>query len=439
VYLATFVGEVTLMSVITVAMRSARIAAVQAQGALRRENRAHRAVTTCNEVVARAKDEHEMLHKICTALVDVGGYRMCWIGMAQDDEGRSVTPVAHAGVEEGYLEQARITWADDPRGHGPTGMAIRTGHPSVQQDVTADPAFLPWREDALRRGYAASIALPLRVDERVIGAMMIYSSEPGSFDEEEVRLLAELADDAAYGISAMRARALAAESRRAKDEFLRVVSHELRTPLTPVIGWAQALARYNGRGNGIVARGLDVILRSARRQAKLVDDVLAVSRFASGEADIERARVDLGAITADCVEEVRPEAEAKGIGLEQTIASGVSTRGDALQLRRAIQNVIANALKFTARGGRVSVDVARERDGSLVIVRDTGRGVAPSELPHLFEFFRSGDRSTTRAEGGLGAGLFLVRAIVEAHGGRVHAESPGVGRGTTLVLTLPGS
>jgi PAS domain S-box-containing protein len=171
---------------------------------LRRANRAHRALSTCNEVLVRATDESALLAQICQIITEQAGYRLCWVGYAEDDEEATVRPVAQAGVDEGYLQAAKISWADSERGRGPTGTSIRTGQIQMVKNFATDERLAPWREDALKRGYASSIAIPLVGEGRPFGALSIYSSEIDSFGDEEVRLLSELAGDLAYGIMSLR-------------------------------------------------------------------------------------------------------------------------------------------------------------------------------------------------------------------------------------------
>jgi len=178
----------------------------RAQADLERSNRAHRALSHCNETLIRATDEAELLARICRIVVDEARYRFCWVGRAEMDAAKSVRPLASAGFEDGYLEKAAMTWADDARGRGPTGTAIREGRPIVAKNIATDARFAPWRALALERGYASSIAIPIRFDATK-AAMMIYAAEPDAFSDEEVALLCELAGDLAYGIAALRTRA----------------------------------------------------------------------------------------------------------------------------------------------------------------------------------------------------------------------------------------
>ncbi len=174
--------------------------------ALARQNRTLKALGDSGQAMMRATDEATYLREVCQIVVEDCGHAMVWVGYAEYDEGKTVRPVAHYGFEEGYLQTLKLTWADTERGRGPTGTAIRTGQVSMCRNMLTDPQFAPWRAEALKRGYASSIVLPLRAADQVFGALMIYSREPDPFTDAEVRLLTELADDLAYGITALRLR-----------------------------------------------------------------------------------------------------------------------------------------------------------------------------------------------------------------------------------------
>ncbi len=176
----------------------------QAQEQLQKLNRTLRALNNSNQALLHATDEAALLQRVCKIITEDCGHAMVWIGFAEDDELKSVRPVAHAGLEEGYLEGLRITWADSERGRGPTGTAIRTGRPCTCRNMLADLKFAPWREQALKRGYASSLAVPLLTAGRAFGAITVYARQPDAFSAEEVNLLAELAGDLAYGIGALR-------------------------------------------------------------------------------------------------------------------------------------------------------------------------------------------------------------------------------------------
>ncbi|MBI5096660.1 MAG: response regulator [Nitrospirae bacterium] len=201
---------------------------------LHRSNRALRVLSECNQTLIRATEEMDFLRKICRIIVTDGGYRLAWIGFAGQDQDKTVHPVASTGCEEGYLETVRITWGEDERSRGPTGTAIRTGRPVVCKNVATDPDYEPWRADAARRGYGSTIALPLIGEGRAFGALNIYATEPDAFDDEEIHLLTELADDLAYGILSLRARTahnLTEQALRESGERFRQVVENIREVL----------------------------------------------------------------------------------------------------------------------------------------------------------------------------------------------------------------
>jgi PAS domain S-box-containing protein len=175
-------------------------------------NRTLRALTKSSQAMMRATDEYKYMNEVCKVVVEDCGYTMVWIGFAEDDESKAVRPVAYSGFEEGYISTLKITWADTERGRGPTGTAIRTGKPTTCRNMLTDPRFEPWRKEAIKRGYASSIVLPLMADGKAIGALTLYSKEPDSFEEYEEKLLAELANDLSYGITAIRLRKALKES-----------------------------------------------------------------------------------------------------------------------------------------------------------------------------------------------------------------------------------
>lgn len=190
----------------------------RAEERLRKLNRALKTISECNQALVQEQEEKALLERICGILVREGGYRLAWVGYAEEDEARSVRPVAQAGADEGYLAGARISWADNERGRGPTGKAIRFGAPFVARQAAAEPEYDPWRAEAVRRGFASSVALPLTANGAPMGALTAYSGEPDAFDEDELKLLGELANDLAYGIQALRTRAEHQRAERALQE-----------------------------------------------------------------------------------------------------------------------------------------------------------------------------------------------------------------------------
>ncbi len=177
-----------------------------AEHELQRMSRALLAIKSCDLALVYSTDEMELVQKICNIVVDIGGYRMAWIGYRENDEAKTVRPIAQSGFEEGYLQTITIVWDDTPFGRGPTGTAIRTGQPATSFDIIHDPNMQPWQKEARKHGYAASLSLPLKADQEVFGALSIYSNHPGAFNAEEINLLTALADNLAYGITMLRIR-----------------------------------------------------------------------------------------------------------------------------------------------------------------------------------------------------------------------------------------
>jgi len=234
-----------------------------------------------------------------------------------------------------------------------------------------------------------------------------------------------------------RALAQAEQTNRAKDEFLATMSHELRTPLNAMLGWA-TLLRSDARDLSKVQRGLAIIERNAQTQARLVSDLLDVSRITSGKLSLTLKNVQLSAVVHAAADVVRAAAEAKGVRLVVDLDPDVGTIvGDPDRLQQIIWNLLTNAIRFTPAKGRVTVTGRRFESGLEIKVEDTGAGIAPSHLPHIFERFRQVDSSITRAHSGLGLGLAIVRHLVEAHGGKVSVSSDGAGAGASFTVTLP--
>jgi PAS domain S-box-containing protein len=234
--------------------------------------------------------------------------------------------------------------------------------------------------------------------------------------------------------------ALLADARAAnvsKDEFLAVLSHELRSPLSSMLSWVALLKRGSLDVEKRV-RAIETIERSARMQAQLVDDLLDVSRIVSGKLVLDRVPIALGAIVEQVVDIIRPTATGKGVGIAVEIEPiGDVTWGDERRIAQVVRNLVANAIQFTPSGGHVAVNVDAGDGGARIRVADTGEGIDAAFLPHVFDRFKQADGRSTRRHGGLGLGLAIVKSVVEAHGGRIVAESDGVGRGAMFSVWLP--
>ncbi|AFZ32468.1 PAS/PAC sensor hybrid histidine kinase [Gloeocapsa sp. PCC 7428] len=234
---------------------------------------------------------------------------------------------------------------------------------------------------------------------------------------------------------AMRTEAEAAN--RVKDEFLATLSHELRTPLTPILGWSKLL-QSNKLPEDKLQEALVSIEQHAKRQAQLVDDLLDISRIIQGKLTLNLTAVSLVTPISEALETVRLAAEAKSIQIKTTLNATVGqVMGDASRLQQVIWNLLSNAIKFTPESGLIAVELERVERCAQVTISDNGQGIQPDFLPYVFDRFRQEDSSITRRFGGLGLGLAISRQIIEAHGGTIAVQSPGVGQGATFILKLP--
>ena len=303
----------------------------------------------------------------------------------------------------------------------------------------------------------SAMVVPLRSSEggRTLGAMsFIYADSGRRYSEEDLTFAEDFArravlaidnSRAASEVEAARAREQLMRERAelasvAKDHFLATVSHELRTPLNVILGWAVVLREREQELAPEVQRALSVIERNARAQARLIEDVLDLSRISSGKLSLALGPVHVGEAVRAAALNLRPAAVAKGIVL--TVAGDLeqpqlSINADGDRLQQVLWNLLTNALKFTPKGGTIAISAERVGSEVQVQVEDSGEGMPAALLPHVFEPFRQADASTTRRHGGLGLGLSLVKQIVAAHGGTVEATSAGLGRGATFLVRLP--
>ena len=233
------------------------------------------------------------------------------------------------------------------------------------------------------------------------------------------------------------ARRHAEEADRLKDEFLATLSHELRTPLTSILGWASMIRNGEVEGHN-ASRAIETIERNARSQARLIDDLLDVSRIITGNLRLDLQPLNLVPIVDAALDALRPTADVKGIRLKTRFSPTVClVRGDPNRLRQVIWNLLSNAIKFTQRGGTVNIELGCVESTARLTVRDTGEGISAEFLPYVFDRFRQAEGSISRKQGGLGLGLAVVRHLVELHGGTISAESEGLGQGSVFTVDLP--
>lgn len=292
-------------------------------------------------------------------------------------------------------------------------------------------------------GFVSAATLPLLAEGRAIGVLTLYFTVPVNFDEEYQALLISVAQHSAQALdrarlyeAAQQAKAEAETANRLKDDFVSIISHELRTPLNAMLGWTSML-RKGSLDAGTSSRALQSIHDNATRQARLVDELLDFSRLQAGRLTLDVERFDLRVLLRGVVESMIPSAAASGIDLDLAPIPALQLRGDPRRLEQVFFNVLGNALKFTDRGGRVTIRATLLDGSAEVRITDTGAGIDPEFLPFVFDRFRQAERASSRRYGGVGLGLSIARELVEAHGGRIRAESAGSGQGATFVITLP--
>jgi PAS domain S-box-containing protein len=350
------------------------------------------------------------------------------------EDGQALTVRATIGLGEGATGQIV------PLGEGVAGSIAASRAPLIVEDLSAVKVINP----ALRRNTRSLIGAPLIVEGRLIGVIHANAIRPRRFTEDDVRLLQLAADRVALAIEHARlyeveqqARRQAEEANRVKDEFLALVSHELRSPLNAMLGYA-ALLRYGGLDAQKVKQAAEIIERSGKAQAQLIDDLLDTARIISGKLRLELGPVDLVSVIDQAVQTIHPAADAKGISIETDLPSEIGQiTGDPTRLQQVVWNLLSNAVKFTPQGGRVEARLERVDPHIRITVSDTGKGISPDFLSYVFDRFRQADASSARRYGGLGLGLALVKYLVELHGGTIEAASAGEGQGATFKVTLP--
>ncbi len=357
-------------------------------------------------------------------------------------------------VEHGTQFQTLRAEAHGEPLSAPERFPVDAGLCATEVAKTGEPIFVAswdeWQErywrSASRAADAAhrsSAALPLIVEGTPLGVLEFHFNVPVNFDADYRALLVSVAQHCSQALdrarlyeSAQSARAEAEAANRLKDDFLSIVSHELRTPLNAVVGWASML-RDGSLKPDLTARAVQSICDNATRQARLIDDLLDMSRIATGQATLDLQEIDLATLVAGVVESVLPKAAADQIDLHVQSIPTVVIRGDRRRLEQVFFNLIGNALKFTAPGGQIILEAVRVDDWVELRVSDSGVGIEPEFLPHVFERFRQGDSTRTRSHGGLGLGLSIAKQFVEAHGGSITVASAGRNLGTSFSVRLP--
>ena len=409
-----------------------------------RLTRALRLLSECNFALVRVNREQQLYADICRLLVESGGYLMAWIGLAEDGPEKRVRPYAQSGYEDGYLDSLKVSWDESlDIGRDPTGASIRTGQVQINHDILNNPVMKPWMESALHGGYQSSIAVPLLINGKSLGAMTIYAKEPNAFGKDEVALLEELAANVSFGVYSLRTRSQreAAEAANiAKSAFLANMSHEIRTPLNAITGMVHLLRREGLPPSA--EHKLDNIDVASQHLLEVISAILDLSKIEAGKFSFELTELNLAALVGNVVSILKGPAKAKHLIIDTDLALTHSlVMGDPTRLQQILINYVSNAIKFTEAGRIVLRARTVEEDAQTMTVRfevqDTGIGIAPDVLNRLFSNFEQADNSTTRRYGGTGLGLAISKKMAELMGGSVGAESvAGAGSTFWFVVSL---
>ena len=392
-----------------------------------------RAQLAVTRVLSEATTIAEARDGVVSALGDALGWQV-GIGWVVDEEAQVLRPTslwAADGADAAEFLELSMQ-STFRRGEPLPGVVWETGEPRWIEDLEREPAF-PRAGAAKRAGLHAALSFPVIGGNRLIGLAEFFSHEVAQPDPELLALLSTVG--AQIGQFSERKRA-ELEADRLKDEFFALVSHELRTPLTSIIGYLELVQEDADGLDPQSARFLQVVERNSRRLHRLVGDLLFVAQVEAGRLSLDTDAVPLAGVVADCVEAARPRAEENGVILRARTEEVGTLNGDGDRLGQMLDNLVSNAVKFTAEGGTVDVYLARRGDKALLEVRDSGIGIPDEEQHRLFQRFFRSSTATERAIPGVGLGLTISRAIVEAHGGTIGFESEE-GRGTTFRVELP--
>jgi signal transduction histidine kinase len=408
-------------------------------------NRTLLALRHSSFAIMHAADEASYLDEICKIIVNDCGHSMVWIGVTEE-KSMMVLPVAYAGLEEDYLNQLNIKLDDSKRGQGPTGTAIRTGKPYICENMLQDPRFIPWREEAIKRGYVSSMVLPIMYNEKVFGALNIYSKKTYPFSNEEKKLLQELVEDISFGITSLRLREAHDKAEKALresmidversnaelEQFAYVTSHDLREPLRMITSFLQLLERrYKDQLDQDANEFIGFAVDGAKRLDAMINDILIYSRVSYKERILTPVnfnkvleKVNLNLKTS--IEET--SAEVKHDRLPTLLM-------DEQLMIQLLQNLIGNAIKYRSeKTPQIHISAKKESDQYVFKVQDNGIGISPEHLERIFTIFKR--LHTNEEYEGTGIGLSISQKIVHQHGGHIWVISK-LGKGSKFYFTIP--
>ncbi|HEU4933154.1 MAG TPA: ATP-binding protein [Pyrinomonadaceae bacterium] len=416
-----------------------------------------KAMRRLNEIGTRcAKDGDDIagcLKEILNVAIEISSADKGSIQLLDQDSDR-----LKFAAQSGFDESFRDFFTNARDGNSAWGKAMESHQRVIVEDISESEIYAgkPSLSMMLKADVRAVQSVPLLSSfGKLLGTISTHFSEPHRPSEQELRLMDLLARQTADYLERKQVeeereqllarehelRQTAEDANRLKDEFLAIMSHELRNPLNVILGYAELLLRADEiKGSDNLHRMADAVKRNAVAQSKLIRDLLDLSRLRSGKLELNREAVSPVQSIENAIETVRMDAESKGIDIEVIAPEDVMfVQADPVRLEQIIWNLLNNSVKFTPRGGRITVRLEEDVDEIVLTVSDNGQGIDTSFLPHIFEIFRQADAGTNRAQAGMGIGLAVVQQLVELHGGIVSADSAGKGKGATFTIRLPRS
>jgi signal transduction histidine kinase/CHASE3 domain sensor protein len=441
-------------------------------------NRLYAVLTRTSQSIVHIREPDALFRAVCRIAVEDGLFRMAWVGTVNPQTG-VVEPAAFSGFEDGYLGRIHIATADASEGRGPTGQALRERRHFVCTDIANDPRPLPWRADALARGYGSSAAFPLQFGDSVVGVFTLYAAEPGLFDDEVVAVLSEAASEISFALESVdreKRRRQAEEdlrslnedlerhvaertgelasvvseleirnreverTNRMKTEFLARMSHELRTPLNAIVGYSDLLGEEaSGPLPPTYKRFVANIQEGARHLLHMVNDVLDLAKIEAGRIDLNREAIQPAGALEEVLSVITPLARIKNIAIENQLPPGANIHADRTRFKQILYNLLSNAVKFTPENGRVWIAECSRENTACFSVGDTGIGIPGTELEAIFDEFHQVGAPPGAVNEGTGLGLAITKRLVNLHGGTIWVES-APGWGSRFFFSLgPGS